>query len=202
VGRIIVVIVALFIIFAGYSACRTKRPPTRLTKPKLPPAPLTIGSAGNLRGTTYRINGHSVVETAKVGQLFDRHEYQLTGDNGSPAALVFGWRPGAKTWLLLSPFQPVNPMTPQQAAARRWGEKVDLDGVPVPVTELFRSTIRKIESAESADLTNGSVLYGFTAQSGTNLFIARWQEGGITFHRGELLPAEMVVNAFALDQRK
>ena len=202
VVRIFIGIVALIILFAGYSACRAKRSPSKITKPKLAPAPLLVGSASNLRGTTYRIQGHAVVETAQVGQSFDRHEYQLAGENGSQAVLVLGWRPGAKTWLLLTPFQPANPMTPQQAATQRWGEKVNLDGALVPVTELFRSTFRQTESAESADLTNGSVFYGFTAQSGTNLFLARWQEGGITFHRGNVLPPDEVMNSFAPTPRR
>jgi len=195
-GRLAGGFLAVVILVVVYASCRSGRQRAAPVKPKAPPAPLSIGTAGILNGTTYRIGGHSLVEMAQVGLLYDRHEYQLFGEDGSRGLLVYGSRPGAKTWLWLTPFQPRQPLTPQQAAAQRMGEKVDLDGVPTPVTELFRATVRQVQSLELSDLTNGAVLYGFTARSGSNLFVTRWQENGITFYRGSLLPAKEVSDAF------
>jgi len=198
IGKLVGAFLAVVIAVVAYTSCwAPSQQPATPAKPKLPPAPLAIGSAGTLGGVAYHVRGHAVVEVAQVGRVFDRHEYQLSGDDRSDALLLYGWRPGAKSWLLLIPFQPPTPLTPQQAAARGMGDKVNLDGVPVPVTELFRSTVRQSQSAETPELTNRTVLYGFTAQSGTNLFLVRWQEGGITFYRGSILPAQEVSEAFS-----
>jgi len=195
-GRLAGGFLAVVILVVVYASCRTSRQRAVPVKPKTPPAPLSIGAAGILNGTTYRIGGLSLVEMAQVGLLYDRHEYQLFGEDGSRGLLVYGWRPGANTWLWLTPIQPRPPLSPQQAAAQRVGDRVDLDGVTTSVTELFRSTIRQVQSLEMSDLTNGAVLYGFTARSGSNLFLARWQESGITFYRGRILPAKEVSDAF------
>jgi hypothetical protein len=171
--------------------------PAGPVKPALPAAPLSIGSTGRLDGVTYRVQGHAVVEIAEVGALFDRHEYQLADEGESPALLVYGWRPGAQSWLLLTPFEPARPLTPQQAAAQRGGQMLDLDGTPVPVKELFRAKIGRTQNAELSELNEGAVLYGFLARAGSNIFLARWRESGISFYRGQILSAKDVTAAFA-----
>ncbi len=201
-GKLVVAILAVVIAFAAFSFLGTKRQPAAPVKPKTPPAPLSIGGIGKLNGTTYRIRGHTVVEIAQVGLLYDRHEYHLFDPDGGRVLLVCGAKPGVKDWMLLTPFQPETPLTPRQAAAKRSGDKVDLGGVAVSVTALFQSTIRQAQSQDLSDLTNGTVLYGFSAQSGTKLFLARWNEDGITFHQGRILPAKEVTDAFNLNAGK
>lgn len=203
-GRLVKVIIAAAVLFAAYSFYRPsiRIQPTGPVKPRIPPSPLSVGSTGQLNGASYRVQAHAVVEIAQVGRLQDRHEYHLLDSDGNRVLLVHGAKPGANDWILFIPFQPETSMTPEAAAARRAGDKVDFGGVLTPVTELFQSTIRQTEPRDSADLTSGTVLYGFTAQSGTNLFLARWNAGGITFHRGKMLPAAAVAGAFNLKTEK
>lgn len=196
--RLAVGFLTLVVLLVAYASCRTNRPGAVSAKTlPAPVAPLSIGASGILNRTGYRVGVHSVVETAQVGLRFDRHEYQLFGDDGSRPVLVQGWRPGTTTWLLLTPFQPRQALGPLQAAALRLGESADLDGAPARVTELFRSTVRQVQSLESSDLTNGAVFYGLAAQSGTNLFVVRWQDSGLTCYRGSVLSAKEVSEAFA-----
>lgn len=195
VGNLVGIFLMVTVFFSFYS-CRSSRAPSPVSKPKTPASPLSIDSVGSLRGTTYRVQGHMVVEIAQVGRLYDRHEYELLGRDESRALLVYGSRLGAKDWLLLSPFEPSTSLTPFQAAAKRTGELVELDGTSDRVTDLFLSTIRQIDRPERADSTNGAVFYGFSARSGTNLFLVRWNAENLTCYRGQLLPLNEVLGAF------
>ena len=102
-----------------------------------------------------------------VGRKFDRHEYLLSDDDGTKALLVRGSKPGAGDWWLFSRSSPLTPLSPQQAAAVRWGQTVNIDGLAAKVSELFQSTIRQVESPEASDLNTGDVFFGFTGRAQT-----------------------------------
>ena len=175
------------------SGCRS----SPATKPKLPAAPLALGAQGRLRSATWHIRGHAVTEMAQVGQLYDRHEYSLVDDAGNKALLVFGAKPGAKDWILFTPFQPTAPLTPAQAGAKRVGDKFDLDGASATITELHLATLRQTENEDQPELANGTAFYGFTAQSGAGLILARWNATNVLLYRGAPLPAKEVTAAFS-----
>jgi len=83
-----------------------------------------------------------------VGQNFERHEYVLSDETGNKALLVCGSRPGTEDWWLFTPFQPVTPLSPQQAAAIRWGQTVNVEAsLPKQVNSsnppFARRTVRK-----------------------------------------------------------
>jgi hypothetical protein len=190
------VFLAVVVMFAFLSSCRRMRQPMAPAKLKAPPSPLVLGGTGLIERAPYHIQSHTLVEIAQVGQVYERHEYHLSSDDGANGLLVYGWKPGDKEWLLFTPFQPQPSLTPQQAAAKRAGDKVDLDGSAATVTEIFLTTIRQIEIQELAELTNGAMFYGFQARSGRNLFLTRWNESGISCYRGRPLPAQDVIRAF------
>ena len=125
-----------------------QRPPAVL-KISAPAAPLSVGGSGTLKGTQFRIQSHAVVEVASVGRTFERHEYSLAREDGDQALLVCGLKPGANEWVLFTPLNPAEPLTPQQAAAVRWGQTVNVDGVVAKVSDLFQSTIRLVENPEA-----------------------------------------------------
>jgi hypothetical protein len=194
--KIVVLILIVGIYFAAYSSCGLTRRRTAAAQAPAPVAPLAVGSMGGLDGRDYRIAGHSTVEIAKVGLRYERHEYQLVDQNGDKALLVCGSKPGDDEWLLFKPFQPATPLTPQQAAAKCSGDKLELDGYLAQVTELFRATIRRMDNVEQTDVTAGTVFYCFRAQSSSAVFLARWNERGIAFYRGKALPAKDLLAAF------
>jgi len=187
---------AAVVVYAAYSSCRLRHQRAAPVKPTIPPSPLTIGTTGTLDGKTYRVQGHAVVEIAQVGMVYDRHEYQLFDETEHRVLLVCGSQPGKKDWLLFAPLASAPSLTPPQAAAKRKGDQVYLDGVSAPVTALFRSAILQVQSEQLLGLSNGDVFYGFAAQSAGSLFLARWNEAGITFYRGKTLPTKEVTDAF------
>jgi hypothetical protein len=137
-----------------------------------------------------------------VGQVHERHEYKLLDHDGNPALLVYGLKPGAKDGALFTPIQPLDPLTPQQAAALRAGDNENLDGSVAPVSELFQSVIRQADSPESPDSRTGTMSFGFCGKSGETLLLARWNDGGIAFYRGRNLDAKEVTAGFRQPPQK
>jgi hypothetical protein len=133
---------------------------------------------------------------AMVGRKFDRHEYLLSDDDGTKALLVRGSKPGAGDWWLFKPLQPRTPLSPQQAAAVRWGQTVNVDGLAAKVSELFQSTIRQVDSPEASDLSPGDVFFGFGGPAQNDQLLVRWNVNYINFFQGVALQEKEVVAAF------
>lgn len=172
-----------------------QRPPAVL-KISAPAAPLSVGGSGTLKGTQFRIQSHAVVEVASVGRTFERHEYSLAREDGDQALLVCGLKPGANEWVLFTPLNPAEPLTPQQAAAVRWGQTVNVDGVVAKVSDLFQSTIRLVENPEAGAHRQGEVLYCLGGKGDYYHLLARWNASGIEFFSGYPLPEKEVTAAF------
>ncbi len=166
------------------------------TKPALPAAPLSLGMSGTLERSTWHVRGHAIAEISEVGQLYDRHEYQLVNEAGHQALLVFGTKTGARDWVLFRPVQPAVPLTPVQAAAKRVGDEFDLGSTPATITGILLSILRRTEAQDLPDFANGTVFYGFTARSGAGPILVRWSANDIIFYLGQFLSAKEVQTAF------
>jgi hypothetical protein len=187
----------LVVLFASYSSCRPLlRRQVAAVKTSAPASPLKAGLSGTLDGRRCEVRAHAVVEIGQVGLRYDRHEYQLVDENGNQALLVYGWKPGGKDWLLFTPLKPLEPLTPPQAAAVRWGQTVNLDGIVAPVSDLCECTIRQVDGAEWPDLKPGAVFFNFSGKTDSIWLLVRWREGGIAFYRGKALPTKEVIAAF------
>jgi len=189
----------LVVLFASYSSCRPLlRRQVAVTKSSAPASPLKAGLAGTLDGRKYEVRAHAVVEIGQVGFRYDRHEYLLADENGSQALLVYGWKPGTKDWLLFTPLKPLEPLTPEQAAAVRWGQTVNVDGIVAPVSGLCQCTIRQVDGADWPDFRPGDVFYNFSGKTDSTWLLVRWRESGIAFYRGKALPMKELTAAFGL----
>jgi hypothetical protein len=191
-----IVIFFFIIVFGRHFSCSTESAPVKTVNAAAPP--LTVGATGKLLGWNYHISARAAVEIAEMDARFERHEYQLLDDDGHPALLVCGWKPGSENWFLFTPVEPAMPLSSQQAGAKKLGDLVTLDNLSAPVGELFQSTIRQLEPDPSPSPweKKGDVYYGFTAQSPSDLLLARWNAGTIIFHRGKSLPSKDVIAAF------
>jgi hypothetical protein len=182
-GVLLVAIIAV----VAYASFTSRHPVPAITRTSAPTSRLRLGDTLKLDGREYHFQSHQMMEIAEVGLLFDRHEYQLSDAEGTQALLVGGLKPGGQDWAIFTALQPLAPMTPQHAAAFRAGDAVTVDAYGGTVRELFRSTLRQAESAESAALKDGTEYYGFIAQSGSALLLVRWNETAITFYVGRTL---------------
>jgi hypothetical protein len=166
--------------------------PSPVTVLNAAPSPLSVGASGVLNGVSYRITGHTLVETAEVGLRFQHHEYALHDEDENEALLIQDPRPNAQTWYLGTPLHPQVPLAPRQAGNIRQGQTVEVEGRAVRVSELFRCTIGQAENSSPFNLQPGQVLYGFSGSMGSNLLLVRWNEVDIAYHQLAPLPAQTV----------
>jgi hypothetical protein len=201
-GLVVALIFGILAVTQFRSFTSRRRPPAVVTA-SAPASPLAVGKIGKLGGTRFQVQSDLLVEIAMVGRKFDRHEYLLSDDAGAKALLVRGSAPGTADWWLFQPLQPLNPLTPQQAAAVRWGQTVNIDSLAAKVTELFQATVRQVESPEASDLNNiGDVFFGFTARAQNTQVLVRWNATYINFFQGAALPEKEVLAAFGPLPRK
>ncbi|MBP9902514.1 MAG: DUF4178 domain-containing protein [Verrucomicrobia subdivision 3 bacterium] len=186
--------------FAGYTSCRTNRQPMPVVKLPAPPSPLNLGSEGMLDGKSYRISRHILMEIAQVGRVFERHEYQLLAADGAGALLICGLKSGDQQWGLFTPLNPLQPMTPPQAANLRVGDAVEVDGYEAIVCELVQFTVQQVETSEPSDLQPPAIGYSFTAETNKTLLLTRWKLNEISFHRGRVLTTKEVTGAFRANE--
>jgi hypothetical protein len=193
------VVFIFLILFGRELSCSTSYESAPTQKISASPSPLTVGAAGNLDGKNYRVTAHAVVEIDETGSIFERHEYQLTDDDGRTTRLVCGLEPGDKNWTQFTPIDPLEPPRPTECAAKKIGEYVNIGGAGGTVREIFLSTLRGIDGAGGDDWLLGSSRFGFLAKSDSNGLLVRWGTGFIstaTFERGISIPAEKVKAAF------
>jgi hypothetical protein len=196
VAGLVVALAVGILMVVGFRSFTSSRRPPAIVRTGAPASPLAVGRSGTLGGTRFQVQSHLLVEMAMVGQRFDRHEYLLSDEAGAKALLVRGSKLGAGDWWLFQPLQPLTPLSPQQAAAVKWGQTVNVDGIVAKVGELFQSTIRQVESPEASDLNPGDVFFGFTGGAQSTELLVRWNASYVNFFQGRALPEKDVVAAF------
>ena len=170
--KAMIAILVVIILFTGRScAPRYHMVPVKKVYAEKPT--IKVGGSGLLDGKKYQITSCAGVEIAEVNRLYYRHEYLLTDEYGKQSLLVYSMNPNSKDWTLYTPLFPLLPLTTTQAAAKKLGESVNIDGVTVNVGELFRSSIHSLEGESQADWKLGSVSYGFSGKSDYQSLLVR-----------------------------
>lgn len=185
----IAIVLLLGVLLAGFWFWPVEPKAPRLVKATS--VVLSLGTQIPLDGREFRIQSHSLVEIAQVERRYERHEYQLAAADGNTALLVQGVNPGGREWTLYQPFEPLIPLTPAQAAAKRVGDNLNLEGRDIKITELFRTRVLKYESLEAGDETAQHFYYALSGLAGYYAVMARWDERGILFYRGRSVKIQM-----------
>ena len=166
-------------------------------KEKAPEQALILGETGLLKNEHYQITGHSVMDISEPNLDFERHEYELTADDGHPALLVCGRSPKDGTWEVFTPLQPLEPITPSQAGAMRLGQSVEVEGVQGTIDELFLARSEKIEQLTNSTPMPGILRYNFSAKGQYRRLLVRWDATGIEFFAGIDVPKADVLKGFS-----
>ena len=156
---------------------------------------LPTGAQGTLAQRSYVIDSHSLVEIARVAGRHDRREYQLHDDMSRAALLVNGLSGGSKEWHLFRP-APVTPgLTPHDAATKRKGTAVTVDGRAMQIIDLFQSKTNTTGGVSNSSVQPAPLQYGFVASDTGAWLIARWTENQIQFLLGTAIPEAEVMAA-------
>jgi len=189
-------LVIALISVTSFFSCKSRRSSSSMAKIAAPRMQLPTGSAGKLDDRNYRIRTHRLVEVAAVGTRFDRHEYLLSDDEENGALLVQGLVANARDFMLFTPLEPAEPLTPERAAGLRVGDIVSVAGVTAPVKEMFQSRISGSDN-DGPDANIRDPLFGFIGQTNSTVLLVRWGNDRIAFHRGRSFAEKAVSEAFS-----
>jgi hypothetical protein len=153
---------------------------------------------GSLWGHDYTVSGHVVVEIARPGKKFDRHEYLLTDAAGVTVLLVQGLEARPDQWHVLtrSSFPPT--YTSVDAAQVKVGNATTAEGKRGEVVYLFTSRTRLAGEAVSGAPWPSETQYGFVARLPDEWLLARWTERELQLYRGQAIAARDVAEGFHL----
>ena len=185
----VIALIALVVLIASFGrGCffggREAAPVTKLV---IGAPPLNVGASCTIQGTPYHATSHALVEMAEVGTKWQQHEYTFTNDAGDTALLVCQ----GKEWVWYQLLSLANRITPQQAAAKKVGDPVLVEGFTGRVSELFQMTVEQADG-QGRLLPTGTIRYGLAGTDGTRLLLVRWDQSGIDFFRGQKVDAKTV----------
>jgi len=193
------ILLLFFIIFGRGLSCSTEYEAPAVKHLAAGPAPLAVGATGKWHGKNYRITAHATLEVAQVGLIFDRHEYELTDDEGAKSLVVCGDKPDVGDWTFYEQFSPTFTPTPtaRQLAAKNVGDLLEMDGFSGRVHEIIRFTGQQADGEPSNNLKSGTVFYGLAATNEFNTLLARWNSNIVRYYRGQTVAAKKLVAGFS-----
>jgi hypothetical protein len=162
------------------------------------PTPLRVGATGTLNGWRVRVAGRLVVGMDDGGETYYWHEFHLLDDSGNSATLVFEEVETRAEWKLFRAFTPSHPITAAEAASKRVGDTVHLDGTPHQVTLVDQSRVYHIEGTAPEGVEVGDIANYFNVDTGSRMLVASWTGDEIEFYEGLDAPADSVADAFKI----
>ncbi|MCX6900585.1 MAG: DUF4178 domain-containing protein [Verrucomicrobia bacterium] len=162
------------------------------------PTPLRLGATSVLGGQRFRVVGRVVMGMDDEGETYYWNEFLLMDDAGGSATLVFEETESGPEWRLFTLFEPVHPLTASEAARKRVGDQVNLDGQPMPVTLVDQSRVYFIEGTPPEGVEVGDVADYFNVESGNQMLVVSWTGDEVECYQGITVPAETITEAFNL----
>lgn len=165
------------------------------------PTPLRIGMSGTLGGRRFRVAGRVVMGMEEGGETYYWNEFNLVDERGDDSVtLVFEETESGGEWKLFTLFDPGTPLTAADAASRRVGDRVNLDGTPRRITLVDESRVYHIEGIAPEGVEVGDVAHYFNAETGDKMLVASWTGNEIEFYWGADLPRGTVAQAFGVSE--
>ena len=162
------------------------------------PTKITLGATGLFHGQKYRVAGRVFLGEKEDDMVYGWNEFNLVTDSGEAATLVFEQTQRGPEWRWFTMFEPEFPMPAEDAATKRVGDIVNLDGVDVTVTLVQESRIYLIDGQAPEGQRVGSRANYFNAEAGSKMIVVRWTGQEMEYYKGVTISAGMVAAAFNL----
>ncbi|HXI71167.1 MAG TPA: DUF4178 domain-containing protein [Verrucomicrobiae bacterium] len=164
------------------------------------PTRLRIGMRGDLAGKDFKVVGRVVMGVTDDGETYYWDEFNLESSDGTSADLVFEQTERGGEWRLFIMFEPEYPMTAADAATRRAGDRLNLNGTDVRVALVDSSRVYFIEGKAADGVEVGDVANYFNAEAGTVMQVVSWTGDEVEYYNGLTLSRGEVEAAFKLPQ--
>jgi hypothetical protein len=162
------------------------------------PTQLRLGMTGTFFNRTYRVIGRAVLGVMEDGRNYYWNEFYLESGGGAAATLVFEETEGGCAWRLFTMFDPPVPLSAAEAAAKRVGDALELDGAYLHVSRVDRSRVFRVEGKGPEGIRPGQVANYFNAEAGPREIVVSWTGEEVEYYSGATTSAPMVASAFKL----
>ncbi|MEO6569133.1 MAG: DUF4178 domain-containing protein [Opitutaceae bacterium] len=164
------------------------------------PTALSVGMTGTLDGWRTRVAGRVVLGMDEGGETYYWNEFNLVDASGVGATLVYEETEHGPEWKLFKPFEPLRSLSVAEAALKRVGQMVELDGIPTRVSLVDQSRVCFVEGTAPEGVTVGDVADYFNADRSDRMLVVSWTGSEIEFFEGRDLSAGSVASAFGLQR--
>jgi hypothetical protein len=164
------------------------------------PTSLKVGMTGELDGQRYTVAGRVVFSTEVDGETYYWNEFNLVGGYGVALTLVFEEGEDGPEWKVFQLFEPLRAMTVAEAAAKKAGDTVSLDGENSRVTLVGQSRVVGIEGTAPEGVEQGDVANYWNADNTryNRMTVASWTGDEIEFYKGGDITSHRVAQGFGL----
>ena len=162
------------------------------------PTPVKVGMTGVFSGTTYRVLGRVVMGVVDDGETYYWNEFNLKSDAGQIATLVYELTDRGGEWRWFSMFEPQFPITAADAASKRVGDPINLDGSHLRITLRDHSRIYFIEGEAPEGEEVGDVAEYFNAEADGAMVVVSWTGDEVECYHGMTISSLAVGRAFNL----
>ena len=164
--------------------------------------PINLGMTGTFADHTYRVAGRVVMGMKEAGEIYYWNEFNLLGADGPSATLVQEVTEYGVRWRIFTLFDPQNPISAPEAAAKSVGDTINLDGHALNITLVDESRVYFIEGQAPEGVEVGDVARYFNAELRDVMIVVSWTGDEVEFYRGLDLPRSAVAAGFGLGVEK
>jgi hypothetical protein len=160
------------------------------------PTGLRNGMMGRLRDRNFEVKGRVVMGADVDGSRYYWNEYNIVDDSGERATLVYEETGRGGEWKLFTMFEPEFPMTAADAATRKIGDELNLEGTQVRVTLVDESRVYHIDGQSPEGVELEDIAHYFNAEARNVMIVVSWTGNEVEYFRGETLARGEVARAF------
>lgn len=162
------------------------------------PTQITLGMTGEFYGRKYRVVGRVLLGETEDGVIYGWNEFNMVADSGEAATLVFEQTQRGPEWRWFTMFDPEFELPAEDAATKRVGDVVNIDGTDAKVTLVQESRIYSIEGQAPEGQHVGSRANYFNAEEGSKMVVVSWTGREMEYYHGVTISSGMVASAFNL----
>jgi hypothetical protein len=162
------------------------------------PTQLALGMSGEFFGRKYRVVGRVLLGEREDGMVYSWNEFNLETESGEAATLVFEQTQRGPEWRWFTMFEPEFSLPAEDAATKKIGDTLNLDGTDVTVTLVQESRIYDIEGRAPEGQKVGSRANYFNAEAGPKMIVVSWTGSEMEYYQGITISSGMVASAFNL----